>query len=583
MAKTNPATSHLIYEADDKPPHILSALMGFQTVSMIIGGIVLTPIIVLNAAGMKGSEADWAIFAVLIICGITTVIQARPIGYFGSGYALFMGTSGAFIAVSVLALNMGGLPLLGTLVMASALVQFLLAANLSIFRTFITPTVGGTIICMIAVTVMPIGFDMASSLPEGSEASARSPMWIAIITVIVLFGMSFFTSGRSRLWAPMIALFTGYVCAYYLGLVNFGKVISTPLIGLPSTGWPGLDYSFSSSFWALLPAFVIVTIVGALETYGDAVAIQHASSKKVRTTDYRVVQGAVNADGLGNFLSGLACTLPNTTYSTSVAILDITGVASRRVAMYGGILLVFLAFVPKLSALLQSIPDPVLGGFIFPLMVFLFLQGVRLVISDGLSYDKGLIFGISLWIGLGFQNNQIFDGLLPQGLADFLGSGITAGGTSAILLSMLITLKNKRFYKHSAELTDEGLSGALAFVTDMAKKADWTGRDLHRLTLATEEAFTFLRENNDSKAGKLKLSIRLGQNEATIELTRFAAGANVETLIREMASEPDPSSATDDDIKLAILRHMTTDLRHEQFNEAEFLRMSLLRESVRQI
>ncbi|MCY4317224.1 MAG: hypothetical protein OXC66_14045 [Roseovarius sp.] len=583
MAKPNPETLHLLYEADDKPPHILSAIIGLQTVSMIIGGIVLTPVIVLSATDMKASQADWAIFAALVICGLTTIIQARPIGQFGSGYALFMGTSGPFIAISVLALNMGGLPLLGTLVIISALVQFLMAGNLSMFRAIITPTVRGTIICMIALMVMPIGFEMVSSLPEGSDASPRSPMWIAILTVIVLLGISFYTSGQSRLWAPMIALFTGYICAYYFGLVDLHKVVSAPIVGLPSNGWPGLDFSFSSSFWTLLPAFVIVTIVGTFQTYDHAVAIQHASSKTVGTTDYRLVEGAVNVDGLGNFLSGLACTLPNTTYSTSVAILDITGVASRRVAIYGGLLLVVLAFFPKLSALLQSIPEPVLGGFVCPLMVFLFLHGIRLVISDGLPYDKALIFGISFWIGLGFQNKQIFDGLLPQGLADFFGTGVTAGGTSAILLSLLITLKNKRLYQHIAELTDEGLFSSLAFVSNTAKQAGWTGKDLYRLTLAAEEAFIFLRENDNSKAGKLKLSVRLGPDEATIELTSFAAGVNVETLIREMSSEQDPSSATDDDIRLAILQGVTADLKHEQFNEAEILRMTLLRETVRDI
>ncbi|WP_275978514.1 solute carrier family 23 protein, partial [Methylobacterium crusticola] len=83
--------------------------------------------------------------------------------------------------------------------------------------------------------------------------------------------------------------------------------------------WPGFDTSFGSTFWSLLPAFVLVTIIGAVETIGDSVAIQRVSWGRPRAVDYRVVQGAVAADGTGNLLSGLAGTVPNTTYSTTVA------------------------------------------------------------------------------------------------------------------------------------------------------------------------------------------------------------------------------------------------------------------------
>ena len=82
-------------------------------------------------------------------------------------------------------------------------------------------------------------------------------------------------------------------------------------------------------FW-LIPSFSFAAVVVAIETVGDAVAIQRVSWRKPRATDYRRVQGAVAADGIGNLLSGLAGTLPTTTYSTSVAMAEITGVAARR-------------------------------------------------------------------------------------------------------------------------------------------------------------------------------------------------------------------------------------------------------------
>ena len=107
-------------------------------------------------------------------------------------------------------------------------------------------------------------------------------------------------------------------------------------------------------------------------------------------------------------------------------------------------MLLGLAFIPKLSALLQAIPTPVAGAFIIVFLVLLFAHGIRLIMSEGMSFDNGIVFGLSLWLGIGFQNQQLFNGLMPDALASLLNNGMTAGGISAVLLSALISLKNKR-------------------------------------------------------------------------------------------------------------------------------------------
>ena len=135
----------LSYAADEQPPHLLSAFLGFQSVLLIISGIALTPVVVLRIAGQAGPQNAWVIFAALMISGLTTCLQASPIGRWGSGYPLYMGTSGAFIAVGAAAVARGGLPLLGTLAATSALVQLALASRLAWFRRIITPSVGGVI------------------------------------------------------------------------------------------------------------------------------------------------------------------------------------------------------------------------------------------------------------------------------------------------------------------------------------------------------------------------------------------------------------------------------------------------------
>ena len=570
MSDLNPATSHLLYEVDDNPPLSVSLPLAGQTIALILAGITLTPIIALNAAGLVDVWGNWVVFAALAISGLTTILQARPIGNFGAGYVLFMGTSGAFLAVSISALEAGGLPLLGSLVLVSALIQFLFAAKLSLFREVINPTVGGTVVCLIAVTVMPIGFNMVSTIPEGFDTFATAPAITAIVTLLVILLLSFYTSGKTRLWAPLVGVVIGFLVAWPLNLTDLKAVSEAAWIGLPDQSWPGLNTDFGTAFWTLLPSFIIVTIIGALETFGDGIAIQDISSRKIRTTDYRVVQGAVNADGLGNFLSGLAGTLPNTTYSTSISVVDLTGVASRKVGLYGGIILLGLAFVPKLSALLQAIPTPVAGAFIIVFLVLLFSHGIRLVMSEGMSFDNGIVFGLALWLGIGFQNQQLFDGLLPDYLSSLLNNGMTAGGIAAVLLSWLVSLKNKRQSRDTQPLSAEGLNSSLAFVTEKARDSDWRGEDLNRLLLAVEEAFVYMMSNTPDGVTELELRIRAAADNAEVEMRCGETKTNVETKLRNIDMSENP-----EDLGLKVLKHMTDDLKHQQFSNGEFLILRL--------
>ena len=217
----------------------------------------------------------------------------------------------------------------------------------------------------------------------------------AFVTLVVL---ALRAPASLRLWAPLIGIAAGCVVAAPFGLYDVRPVVEAPWIGFPNYAWPGLDLSLGAEFWALLPAFVVVTVVGAIETVGDGVAIQRVSRRLPRATDFRLVQGALNADGMGNLLSGLAGTPPNTTYSTSISLAELTGVAARRVGIYIGILFVLLALSPKVTALVIAIPNPVGAAYVTVLIGLLFVQGMKLIVEDGVDHRKAAVVGLSFWL-----------------------------------------------------------------------------------------------------------------------------------------------------------------------------------------
>ena len=172
---TSSLRSSVRYEPSDRPPPLLAAGLGLQLTILTISGIVITPVIVIKAAGGSETYMLWAVFASVVISGVSTILQAIKVGRIGAGYVLLMGTSGAFIAICITAIAEGGPAMLATLVIISSLFQFALARRLSLFRRILTPTVAGTVIMLIPVTVMPIIFDLLANVQEGAPPQAAPP------------------------------------------------------------------------------------------------------------------------------------------------------------------------------------------------------------------------------------------------------------------------------------------------------------------------------------------------------------------------------------------------------------------------
>ena len=572
MRETQESASNprLRYAVDETPSEGLTLGLSLQVVTVVLTGIVLTPIIVLNAANYP-EGLEWAVFAALVVSGLSTILQARPAGPIGAGYSLYMGTSGAFIGVSTAAVVAGGLPLLATLVAASSLVQFLFSARLSFFRRLITPTVGGTVIMLIAVNLFPITSDLLAGVPPGVDPGSIGAPLAALATFATITLVSLYARGATRLWAPLIGILVGTVVAGPTGMLNWAPVVDAAWFGLPQTGWPGLDLSFDARFFGLLLPFIIVTIIGAIETYGDAIAIQRVSHRTAVPVDFKVVQRALNADGVGNLLSGLAATVPNTTYSSSISIADLTGVAARRVALYGGIIIVLTAFVPKLPALLQVVPDPIAGAYVFVFIVLLFREGIRMVTAGGFDYEKGLIVCIAFWVGLGFQYGVIFPNHLPNWSRGVLDNGMAGGGIVAMVLTLLVSLRHRG--RHDIlEPSVRSLSKLRAALDRAAERAGWDGMATNRLELAGEEAFQYLLEQQSaSKPHPVRVAIRPVDDVLQIELVSGPDSTNLEARLGKLDEDP----AVLKDVGPRILSHVAKDVKHEQFYDLDVLTVTV--------
>ncbi len=570
------------FEVDEAPPLRIAAGGGLQLAALMINSVVLVAAIIFRAGGGGEASLRWGVFAAVLCAGVSTILQGLRLGRVGAGYVIVHGTSSLFISVCVTALAEGGPGMLAMLVALSSLVQIALSARLSLLRRVLTPTVTGTVIMLLPVTVMPILADMLGRVPAGAEPAA---LFSALATVAVIIAVTLKGSGPLRLWGPALGVLAGVVTAALFGLYDVGLVAQAAWIGLPRGGWPGLDANFGPAFWGLLPVFVILMLVGSAKSIGVAVAVQRVSRRGSRAVDFRRVQGAVAAEGVGNLLAGLAGTVPNNGYPAAVSVVEMTGVAARSVGVAAGAAFVALAFLPKGLALILAIPAPVVAAFIAMAMALLFVAGMREVIQAGADYRSAMIVGVSFWAGTGLQSGVLF----PEFVAGFAGgllqNGMASGCLTAVLLTLLAELIKSRRRRFRGRLDIDELPRINVFLADFAGRNRWPAAMRERLEAASEETLLALLRADEVSADaggreartdrRLVLSAHRAANAAVLEFTAAAGEEeNLQDRIALLSEQPEhrewpehPERA----VSLRLLRHLTSSVRHQQFHNADIV------------
>ncbi len=562
----------LRYQPDERPPGGFVLGCGAQLVVLGITGLVAFPTIVVRAAGETEAYLSWAVFCTVAVSGVATVLQALRIGRIGAGYILTTGPAAAFIGICVTALAEGGPGVLAVLVIVSSLLPLAISARLSLFRRFLTPTIVGTVNMLIPATVLPVVFGRLTDVPEGVPGPA-APL-TAAATVLVISVIHLKAAPRLRLWAPLLGVVTGSVVAAAFGLYDVERVLRASWVGLPQGAWPGLDLDFGPAFAGLLPAFAFVAVIGTIQTITAAVAVQRVSWRRARAVDYRVVEGAVAADGVSKLLCGVGGIMPTQTTTVAVPTIEITGVAARSVGVAAGALMIVLAFLPKALAAVLAVPGPVYAAYLIVLLALIFVRGMAEVIQGGIDHRKGLIAGLGFWVGVGCQNGVLFPEYLAEVAGGLLANGITVGGLVAIGMTLFLEVTAPRVSRLEVEADVSVLPRIRKFIGKFAVRSGWDSKMVDRLDAASEE--TLLTLVGEDEAGeerarrRLFLTARRETEGAVLEFVAAVGEENIQDRIGLLAERPD-DLLVEREVSLRLLRHIASSVRHQQFHDTDIV------------
>ena len=420
------------------PPMGQAAPLGLQHVLAMFASNVTPSIIVAGAAGLQfgGAEQVYLIQMAMLFAGIATLFQTIGFGPVGARLPIMQGTSFAFVGVLAGIAATQGLGVALTSCIIGGLIHFALGSVIANIRYLFPPLVTGLVILAIGLYLVPVGIKYAAGGAADFQMSAESfgslMHWTVALTVIVVaLGFKFMTKGILSNAAILLGLIAGYLVAFMFGMVNFAAVGKASWV----TGLQTLPYGFEFNLGAVI-GVTLVSIVSAVETVGDTSATAKAGAGREATDEE--ISGATYADGLGTAVAGVFGGLPNTSFSQNVGIVGMTGIMSRHVVTIAGAIMVICGLVPKIGAIIASMPLPVLGGGVIVMFGMVAAAGLNVLSEIKMSRRNMIIIALSLSIGLGFNLVPSAVQYLPGIWKTLATSAVAPTAFLAIILNQIL-------------------------------------------------------------------------------------------------------------------------------------------------
>ena len=433
------------------PPMSSAIPLGIQHVLAMFVSNVTPAIIIAFAAGFGFGSPDAGTLVYLIqmsmmFAGVATLIQTIGMGPVGAKLPIVQGTSFAYLPVMIPAMAGAGIAGLGGLmtgVIVGGLFHFVIGLFIKRIRFALPPLVTGLIVLMIGLTLVKVGIQYAAGgVPAmGKPEFGSLPNWfVALVVIFTTLGVKFFTRGLTSIAAVLIGLIAGYIVAYIMhqsGMASFAR--GDWFAGVGFASWFAVPNPFKWGFewnWAIIIGMCLMSFVSAIETVGDVSGITKGGAGREATDDE--IQGATFADGIGTAIAGVFGGLPNTSFSQNVGLISMTGVMSRHVVTIGAVFLIVCGFIPKIGAIISTVPIEVLGGGVIVMFGMVAAAGVNMLSDVTWNRRNMIIFATALSVGFGLK-------LVPEALQHagetwkiLLTSGLLPAAFIAIVLNLLL-------------------------------------------------------------------------------------------------------------------------------------------------
>lgn len=379
----------LVYAGDEQPPRTITAISAAQHVG-VMAIFLIYPLIVSRAAGAPPTEIAAVLQLSMLALAVATVLQALPRGPVGSRLLAPSIFTGVYLAPSLLAAKLGGLPLVWGMTIFAGLVEVGLSRVWSRLRAFIPPETAGMVVLMVGMIIGLAALNVMLGEGHDGQVSGGDAL-ISGASLATMIALNIWNKGRLRLFCMLVGMAVGYGLSGLTGHITAEAVqaaLSQPLLASPSIDH--LSWTFDASM--VIP-FAVSGLAAAMNSTAVITTYQRLTDAEWVRPEMGSISGGIFGDGIAAVVAGLLCTYGLTVSSANVGLVAATGVASRRIAFVIAGFLVLIAFEPRLVGVLAIMPPPVMASAMLFTAVFIMIGGIQIISTRVLDPRRTIVIG----------------------------------------------------------------------------------------------------------------------------------------------------------------------------------------------
>lgn len=414
-----------ILDVHEKPKASQWLLLSSQHLFAMFGATVLVPFL----TGLPVSSA-------LIASGLGTLLyilitKGKIPAYLGSSFAfitpIIVGLKTHSLGEMLMALFMSGL----MYVLIGILIKFI---GVNWLLKLLPPVVVGPVIMVIGLGLAPVAVNMAMYTNSGTmEGYSIKYLFIAFVTLVTVIIFSVLVRGFLSIIPVLLGIIAGYVTALFLGVVDLSGIQKAKWFQLPDVHVPFVSYTPSID-WMLILIMLPIVFVTVSEHIGHQVVINKIVGRNFFKDPG--LHRSLIGDGVSTMLASIIGGPPSTTYGENIGVLAITRIYSIWVIGGAAVLALILGFVGKFTALVSSIPTPVMGGVSILLFGIIASSGLRMLVESKVDFgDKRnlVIASVILVLGIGKAHLDLSVGQINLNI-----EGMALAALAGILLNAIL-------------------------------------------------------------------------------------------------------------------------------------------------
>lgn len=412
--------------------NLKDASLGLQHVLAMYAGAVIVPLIVGSSIGLSTAQLTYLISIDIMMCGVASILQVWKNKFMGIGLPVVLGCTFTAVGPIINIANTYSIESVYGAILSAGLFVVIIAKYFSKLIKFFPPVVTGSVVTIIGLTLIPVALNNFAGGQGADDFASLENIGLGFITLLIILFVLKFAKGFFASIAILIGIVVGTVIAAFFGQVDVSPVKEASWLHLP------VVFYFGTPEFHLVPilTLILVVMVSLVESTGVYFALGDITDKEIREAD---LKRGYRAEGFAIMLGGLFNSLPYTTFSQNVGLIQLSGVRKLKIIYIAGVMLMILGLMPKIGAATLAIPDSVLGGAMIAMFGMVSAYGIKMLSTVDFDNQNNLmVVAISVSFGLGVTAVPNAFSSLPSSISVITESGIVMGSLAAIFLNVVL-------------------------------------------------------------------------------------------------------------------------------------------------